>query len=357
MPARISLPSHSPRILIVRLSAVGDLVQTLPVLCALRERFPHAFIAWVVQDRIAPLIEGHAALDELIPIPRRWMRSPRHWLNIQRRLRRLRFDLAIDVQSLTKSALLAWLSGARWRIGFGGAAGRELSQWLNTELIHPSAVHMVDRYLQLLWPLGIRRAEARFDLPETAAEANAIGQLVRAADLEGPFALINPGAGWPSKLWPAARYAAVASHLSRRWALPSLVVWAGKQERVLAEQVVGASGGAARLAPPTSLRQLGSLARQARLFVSADTGPLHIAAAVGTPCVGLYGPWPAERHGPYGPGHIAVEKMRFDGPTRKRRHLPPVYMESIDTHTVCLACDRILARAADVTRTAENHAA
>ncbi len=351
MPIQISLPTRSPRILIVRLSAVGDLVQTLPVLCAVRERFPEAFIGWVVQDRIAPLIEGHRALDEMITVPRRWMRSPSECMKIHRRLRSLRFDMAIDVQSLTKSALLAWLSGARWRIGFGGAAGRELSQCLNTDLVHPTAKHMVDRYLQLLWPLGIRRVEARFDLPETAAEAEAARQTVRNVGLEGPFAMINPGAGWPSKLWPAGRYAAVARHLSKRWALPSLVVWAGAEEKALAEQVVAASEGASQMAPATSLRQLASLARQARLFVGADTGPLHIAAAVDTPCVGLYGPWPAERHGPYGQGHIAVEKMRFDGPTRKRRHLPSAYMESIDVETVCHACDTILTRAAG------NHAA
>jgi len=351
MATQIALPSQSPRILIVRLSAVGDLVQTVPVLCALRESFPKAFLGWATEEPVAPLLEGHRALDALITVPRRWMRKPGHWLAIQRRLRALRFDVAIDVQSLTKSALLARLSGARWRIGFAPPAGRELSVWLNTDLVHPTAVHMVDRYLQLLWPLGVRRPAVSFHLPETASEAQAARQTLLEAAIDGDFALINPGAGWPSKLWPTERYAAVARHLWKHWAIRSLVVWAGQRERAMAEHVVAAAEHAACLAPPTTLRQLASLARLARVFLGADTGPLHIAAAVCTPCVGLYWPWPAERHGPYGSGHIAVEKMRFDGPTRQRRRLPPAYMEAIDVASVCQACDAILSRSA------ENHAA
>jgi heptosyltransferase I len=96
------------------------------------------------------------------------------------------------------------------------------------------------------------------------------------------------------------------------------------------------------VAPPTTLPQLAALARRARIFVGADTGPLHLAVAVGTRCVGLYGPWPAAKHGPYGPQNIALQKMVFEGPTRQRRHAPPVYMESITTEMVCEACDRIL---------------
>ena len=360
----------SPRILIVRLSAIGDVIQTMPVACALRERFPQAMLAWAVQERAGALLRGHEAIDELILLPRGWLKSPGGVWQLRRKLRDLKFDVAIDVQSLTKSAFLARLSGAKRRIGFGNPGGRELSKWLNNVRVDPKTTHVVDRYLELLRPLGIESPAVRFQVPEHEEDRQAAEQIVGRMGLEAivspggadipvchqngahigrqeclphrGFAVINPGAGWPSKLWPAERYAAVARHLGDARGLATLVVWAGQAERLLAEQVVANAGGAARMAPPTTLTQLAALARRARLFIGSDTGPLHLAAAVGTPCVGLYGPWPAARHGPYGPQHIALQKMFFEGPTRARRTAPAMYMESITTDTVCEACDRVL---------------
>ena len=151
----------SPRILIVRLSAIGDAIQTMPVACALRERFPDAFLAWAVETRAAALLRGHEALDELIELPRGWLKSPGGVWRLRRRLHDLQFDTTIDVQSLTKSAVLAWLSGAKRRIGFGNPGGRELSKWFNNQRVDPKATHVVDRYLELLRPLGSSRR--RFD--------------------------------------------------------------------------------------------------------------------------------------------------------------------------------------------------
>ena len=168
--------------------------------------------------------------------------------------------------------------------------------------------------------------------------------MIAAAGLEQGFAIINTGAGWPSKLWPAARFAAVAAHLGAAWHLPTLVVWAGQAEQEIGLQIVAAAQGSAQLAPPTTLPELAALARRAKLFISSDTGPLHLAAAVDTPCVGLFGPWPAEVHGPYGPGHIALQKARFAGSTRGRRTAPPQLMEAITVADVCQACDQILSR-------------
>jgi heptosyltransferase I len=352
----------SPRILIVRLSAIGDVIQTMPVACALRERFPQAFLAWAVQERAGGLLRGHEALDELILLPRGWLKSPRGVWQLRRRLHDMQFDVAIDVQSLTKSAVLAWLSGAKRRIGFGNPGGRELSKWFNNERVDPKTTHVVDRYLELLRPLGIASPAVRFQVPEHEEDRKAAEEIIcgrqeclPSCDEESGrqeclpscdgFAIINPGAGWPSKLWPADRHAAVARHLGDAWHLPTLVAWAGQGERDLAEQVAEGAGGAARVAPPTTLPQLAALARRARLFIGSDTGPLHLAAAVGTPCVGLYGPWPAARHGPYGPQHIALQKMFFEGPTRARRTAPAAYMESISVDMVCEACDRLLERA------------
>jgi heptosyltransferase I len=331
----------TPRILIVRLSAIGDAIQTMPVVCALRERFPEAFLAWAVESRAAALLRGHEALDELIELPRGWLKSPGGVWRLRRRLHELQFDTAIDVQSLTKSAVLAWLSGAKRRIGFGNPGGRELSKWFNNRRVDPKATHVVDRYLELLRPLGIESPAVRFQVPQREEDRETAERIARELGIKGGFAIVNPGAGWPSKLWPTDRYAAVATHLDRTWHLPTLVVWAGADERAMAERIAEA-GPMVRLAPPTTLPELASLARRAKLFIGSDTGPLHLAAAAGTPCVGLYGPWPAARHGPYGPQHVALQKMFFEGSARARRTAPAIYMESISAEMVCEACDRIV---------------
>jgi len=337
---------HSPRILIVRLSAIGDVIHALPVLCALREEYPEAFLGWVVEGQAGGLLRGHAALDELITLPRGWLKSPAAVWQLRRRLRRLRFDVAIDVQGLTKSAVAAWLSGASRRIGFGDEKGRELSRWFYTEPVRAAAAHVIDCNLELLRPLGIASAKPRFDLPEHAEARQAAERIIEEARLSDGFAMVTPGAGWPSKLWPPERFAAVAAYLGRGWGLPTLVVWAGEEELRRARQVVAGSRSHARLAPPTSLTELAALARRARLFVGSDTGPVHLAAAVGTPCVGLYGPMPAERNGPYGPQHVAIEQMRFEGTSRQRRTAPPEVIESIHVDHVCAAAARILRRKA-----------
>jgi ADP-heptose:LPS heptosyltransferase len=128
--------------------------------------------------------------------------------------------------------------------------------------------------------------------------------------------------------------------------LPVLIVWGSQQERKLAETIAAGSAADARLAPSTTLRELAALAQPARIFVGSDTGPLHLAVAVGTPCVGLYGPWPAEENGPYGSSHVVLQKMAIHGPPSKRaferRYASRKFMDSIDVPSVCAACDKIL---------------
>jgi len=337
-------PCVAPRILIVRLSSVGDVLHGLPVLCALRDRFPEAHLGWVVEDRAAGLLEGHGALDELIVVPRGWWKSPAALWRLRQRLRASRFEIAVDVQGLTKSALAARLSGARRRIGFDGEKGREFSRWLNNERVVSTAAHIIDSNLELLRPLGVERPNVRFDVPQRAVDAITAGAIIAQAGLVGGYAILNPGAGWVSKLWPTERYAAVARHLGRQCGLPSLIVWGGSREEELARQIVVGAVGHAALAPRTSLRELAELERRAQLFVGSDTGPLHLAVAVGTPCVGLYGPMPASRNGPYGPQHVALQKRHFEGTSRQRRGASREYMEAIDVESVCQACDAVLAR-------------
>ncbi|OHB67001.1 MAG: hypothetical protein A2V70_01060 [Planctomycetes bacterium RBG_13_63_9] len=344
MPTEVDRGGRSPRILMVRLSAIGDVIQAMPVACALRQRLPDAFLVWAVEQPAAALLRGHRALDELITLPRGWLKSPSTVWRLRRRLRAMEFDVAVEAQGLTKAAILAWLSGAPRRLGFGDPWGRELSRWINTELVDTTGPHVIDRNLQLLEPLGIESPTVRFQVPECLLDRVVAEEIIADAGLEAGLAMINSGAGWPSKLWPNDRYAAVARHLGQTWGLPTLVVWGSTEERAAAEQIAADSDGQARVAPPTTLPELAALARRARLCIGSDTGPLHLAAAVGTPCIGLYGPWPAEKHGPYGPKHVALQGKSYDGPTRKRRRAPPELMKAIRVEHVCRACDQILQR-------------
>jgi heptosyltransferase I len=165
------LSSASPRILIVRLSAIGDVIHGVPVLCALRAALPEAFLAWVVEGRAGDLLDGHPALDELVRVPRGWLKSPREVWRLRRRLHDLRFDTAIDLQCLTKSAIAAWLSGAPRRIGKGGEDGRELSRYFHNELIPCAGGHVIEHYLDLIHQLGIASTQVRFDLHENELDA------------------------------------------------------------------------------------------------------------------------------------------------------------------------------------------
>ncbi len=338
------MDARHARILIVRLSAIGDVVHGLPVLCALREHLPGAYLAWMVEGKPGDLLSGHRALDELIRVPRGWLKSPRTVWQLRQRLKSLRFDIAIDVQGLTKSALAAWLSGARQRVGFAGVDGRELSGWLNNHRVEPQGTHVIDRNLELLTALNIVRPQVRFDLPRLPADEARASEILSTAGLTGGFVVVNPGAGWTSKLWLPERFAAVARHLGRDRGLPSLVVWAGAQERAWAESIVAGADGHAQLAPSTSLTELVALLRRARLFVGSDTGPLHMAVAAGTSCVGLFGPVSALRNGPYGGGHAAVQKVCLTGTSRERRTAGPSSMAAITVEDVAAACDRVLSR-------------
>jgi lipopolysaccharide heptosyltransferase I len=333
-----------PRILIVRLSAIGDCIHGMPVLCALRDALPGAHLSWVVEGRTADLLRCHPALDAVVQLPRRWLKSPIATWRARRQLRALRPDVAIDLQGLTKSAIAAWLSGAPTRIGFGGRDGRELSTWFNNTLAEPLVSHVIDRNLELLAPLGIVPDEVRFGLPTFDKDTAAVGRFVRDRGLGTGFALLNVGAGWPSKRWPTDRFAQVARYLGERYHLRSVVAWAGDEEQRGADQIIVGAGGFAHMAPPTTLLELAALCQRAKLFIGCDTGPLHLAAAIGTPCIGLYGATSARRNGPYGEQHIALQKMLLTGGSRDRRNANDAAMRAICVEDVCTTCDDFLSR-------------
>ena len=340
------------RILLVRLSSIGDVVHGLPLLCALRDALPEAHLAWIVEDLAAVLLEGHSALDEIIRLPRRWFEDswyrPAQFFATLRQLRRQfksrSFDVAIDVQGLTRSALTAWMSGAAHRIGFDGVDGRQQSRWFNNVLVEPRSTRVVERNLELLRPLGVAAGGVHFRLPDYPTETARMEHFLKETGLErGRFVLVAPGSARAERLWPAERFAAVATKIGERYHIPSAVLWAGSRERRWAREICDGSGGHAWVAPPTSLTELAVLARCASLFIGADTGPLHIAAAVGCSCVSLHGPTSAGRTGPYGPQHIAIQSGSAPSPAVTRPKNRPS-MKAISVEEVCEACDTVLKR-------------
>lgn len=295
------------RILLVRLGALGDIVHAIPVAAALRRGFPSARIDWLVGPK-------HREILDLVPvIDRRLVFHDRATLHEIMQLRRERYDVAIDMQGLIKSAFIARLSGASRVIGFNSKYAREpLASFFYTDVHDPGGTgiyarsetrHVVQINLGLLTPLGISPAAPEFpiDAPKSAA-----ADTVRAQS-GGRYAILNPGAAWPNKRWPPERLAAVARALRDRHQLTSVVVW-GPGERALAEEAVAAAGGTAILSPPTTIADAVALARGATLMVSGDTGPTHIASAVGTPLVGIYGPTRPERNGPWLPDDETVSR-------------------------------------------------
>lgn len=335
--------SH-PRILITRLSAIGDCILTMPLASALRRQFPDALLTWVAEPGPAKLLRGHECLDELIVVKKGWLKSPSLVWKLRRRLRQLRPDIAIDPQGLTKSSIVAYMSGARRRIGFAKPLGRELSTWLNNELHQPKTLHLVDRQLELLESLGVTSPKVRFLVPRDVAALETVLTFLDAADWAKDFAVINTGAGWDSRLWPVERYGAVARHLGETHGVSSVVVWAGPRERAWAQETVDLSDGHAVLAPPTSLADVAELLRRARLYVGSDTGPMHLASAVGTPCAALFGTTRPEHSGPYGSQHVCVQKYYQAGTSRQRRKASNDAMAAIAVDAVCEACDKILSR-------------
>ncbi len=331
----------SPRILICRLSALGDCIHTLPVLCALRQAMPHAQIAWLTQTASAPLLAGHPALDELMTVERGYLRSLSGLAELRRSLRERQFDITIDPQSLTKSSLPAWLTGATRRIGFAGPVGRELAPWLNNVRVRATAAHAVDEHLELLKPLDIHAPQVRFDVPIDPAATARIGEFLHANYIDRPL-VIHPGAGWDSKLWPHLRYAEVARTLHERHGVRTVIAWNGKRILGWAKEIAAAAGGCAIVAPETTLPQLIALLRAARLYLGSDSGPLHMAAAVDTPCVALFGPSRPQHNGPYGAGHVVLQKYFQEGTTRERKAAANVAMQAIAVSAAVDACDKLL---------------
>ncbi|HUO86842.1 MAG TPA: lipopolysaccharide heptosyltransferase I [Thermoanaerobaculia bacterium] len=300
----------APRILLVRTSAMGDVVHALPVAAALARHRPGATIGWVVEEAYAPLLTGHPAVDEVLPVRlKRWRRRPfaastlGELAALRRAFARFRPDVAIDLMGNHKGALLARLSGAPRVVGAARADRREPSSalWIG-ESADPAAtagslpVHAVERALALAGTLGAST------LPVDLGGAGLFPDLPRVPPAN---LVLHAGAGWGNKRWPAERWGEVARRLALDTGLPVRAP-IGPGEEALVAAVVAASGGVVEPVPAADLPTLASELLGARLVLAGDTGPLHLAHALAVPVLAVMGPTDPRRHGPYGAPARAV---------------------------------------------------
>lgn len=321
------------RVLIVRLGAFGDILHTLPLAADLAAAGHR--VSWLCEDRWACVIDGSPVVERIHRLPRKLLKTaPLHrravaLAGLAGELREAAYDVVVDAQGLAKSAIAAFASGAPLRLGHARPRAREGSALVSQRRSASREVHVIDQQRDLGRLLGlIPDGPWRFPLPAWGAERRWAATWLADNRLVSPVAL-NVGAGWPTKVWPLARQVAFARLLRGR-GIPLVVAWGSAAERTVAEQVVdGADHGI--LAPPTAIPQLAGLLSHAAVAVSGDTGPLHLALALGTPAVGLFGPVPAERNGPKGRGY---RTLQAPGAAWERKDASKVDMGAISEDAV-----------------------
>lgn len=305
------------RILIVKLSSIGDIVHALPALSEICRALPEAEVSWVVERRSAEILRGNKLLENLIEIDMRSLRGGKNieeiLLDAGRQIKNLRvsdFDVALDFQGLLKSAAIAKLSKAKRRVGFAKQALREpSSRFLLTETVEVEKnIHVIRKNLTLAEKaLNISADKGKFDFPIFTEEKH-LSEAEKIIEQTGEnFAVLNPAGGWETKLWHAEKFGALADRLWRENNLFSVVTTA-PDETDLAEKVIKNNKSGKILAAQPSLKGFYELAKRARVYVGGDTGPTHLAIAAGAPAVGIFGPTEWWRNGSPNPSDVCVER-------------------------------------------------
>ncbi|MDE3108744.1 MAG: glycosyltransferase family 9 protein [Acidobacteriota bacterium] len=290
----MTVPSEQ-KFLIVRLSSLGDLVHTIPAVAALRSAFPAAQIDWVVDRRWSPLVELVTCVDHVIPLDR----GPRDVLALIARLRRARYGCALDLQGRYRSAVLGWLSGAPRRIGRAAQSTREPGAALfYTERVVPSGRHISDMTIDLALRAGAKpSAVPEFPLRVPLDAAQHVRERLAREGVAAAYVVMSPGGGWKSKCWPPERFGALAAAIERSHHLPAIINIAPGEE-AMAREIIRGAAPAKPVALSLDIHELAALLAEARLVIAGDTGPLHLAAALGTRVIGLFGTTDPQRNGP-----------------------------------------------------------
>lgn len=334
------------RILIVKLSSIGDVVHTLPALDSLhrgfRERGVKAAIDWLVEEAASSVLEGHPLIDELIVVKRGWGKNLRANLKSAKALRAKGYDLVLDFQGLLKSGVWVWLAKGKRRVGFSN--GRELSHVFYNEKLpaYDIETHAVDRYLSLAESVGGRKGQAVFTL-ECSKAAEKVRKKLKGAGVARPFFVMVTRGRWATKLWRDESFIELARKLVEKKGLKAVLAGGPADREELDRMAASIGKGAVNMAGQTDLKELSALFRLCEFAVTVDSGPMHIAAASGARTVALFGPTAPWRTGPYGPGHAIVRKGLPCSPCFRRKCASPRCMEEITVDEVLEAIEKIMA--------------
>lgn len=341
------MPESSLCYLVVRLSSIGDIVHALPAVAALGETYPQAKIHWAVEKRYAGLIEGNPYVHRVLKLDTLgWRKRLTSGVTLEEigrgilTLREVAFDAAVDFQGLWKSATIAWLSRSRERLGFAEYWLREPgAAVLYTDKLSPHGrQHVIEMNLALVERLGARTERWQFPLPHSAEDDRDVAERLAAMGAE-EYIIVNPGGGWMAKRWAPENYAELIRQVATKFSGKILLTGAPDETPVI-QEILGQAATERACYFPSTLIQLIALARRARLFVGGDTGPLHLAAAVGSPVVALYGPTDPARNGPFSPLDIALSNRGPIDHTRRAAH--PQYLPGITAEAVFDAvCERL----------------
>lgn len=299
-------------ILVVKLSAIGDVIHALPVSYALKETFPEAKVTWVVEPPAYDLLTNNPYIDNIIVFEKKNFKSIGGFLKnlpaFSSELKKIKYDVALDLQGLGKSAAIAYLSGAPLK--FGCCNMRELSHWVSKPVCGPNQNgHIVERYLDVVRALGCKVEKVVFPMVITEKEADIAGKLMRQAgmDMKNPYVVLAVGANWPNKRWPVKLYAELVDYLYSKEIIPVVIGGGVVDDRLIAEISEKAEIPPVDLVGKTTLKQLAYIIQNAKAIVGGDTGPMHLAAGLGKPVVALMGPTDTNRNGPYGQPQNAIE--------------------------------------------------
>ncbi len=299
-------------ILVVKLSAIGDVIHALPVSYAIRETFPDARLTWVVEPAARELLVDNPYIDEILLFEKKKFKSMGGFLAnfgpFRRKLQRTRYDAALDLQGLFKSAAIAYLSKAPKRLGTCNM--RECSDKISQPVVGPHASgHIVERYLDVARALGCRVDRVVFPIQISERDQALTPRIMQqaGAQMDNPYVALAVGANWPNKRWPTASFAKLSDWLYSQSLIPVLVGGGTLDESLAAEIGAAAEIPPVNLVGKTSLKQLAYILQNAVLTLGGDTGPVHLSAGLGTKTVMVMGPTDANRNGPYGQLENAIE--------------------------------------------------
>ncbi len=355
------MPINNPKnILIIRLSAIGDVINVLPALRLLRSNFPDSKITWLVEDRASEILRDHPDVDEVIIYPRKKWQSGilkvnkslniiSESLSFYKKLRRDHYDLVLDFQGNLKSAVMNMITGSGNRLGFGKGYCKEFNYLSTQHHAYPigKKIHRIEKNLSLVKELDIETRFLQPELPVTKEDEEYISRFIsKNSDPSLPFIIMHPGTSkfGSFKQWPPQSYTSLADMILDKYKANVILTWGPGEIDTVSEIIKSMKHNALPACETKSIKQLTALIKRATLFIGGDTGPLHIASIMGIPVVGIYGPKDPSIYGPYDDKAIVIKKDVPCSPCKKRTCGDPICMSSILPEDVFRGVEKFLPR-------------